>query len=234
MFSIAVVEDDDRDAEVLDHCLTRYAQQNDLEFQIHRFADAASFLKTYHSDCDLILMDIDLPAMSGMDAAREIRRIDRSVTLVFVTRMAQYAVEGYAVEAFDYILKPINDYSLNLKLPRILAHVGAQTGDRIMIRTDRETIGLQLRKIWYVEADGHYVNWHTADRVYRSLGTLKAVEQQLPDSFCTISRWHVVNMQYVRSVMGDEALIGDRQLHIGRSYKQSFLKAYAGYMVGGV
>ena len=111
--------------------------------------------------------------------------------------------------------------------------MGSTAGERIVIRTEGETVGLQLRKICYVEVDGHYLNWHTLDGVYRSLGTLKSIDQQLPESYCAISRWHVVNMQYVRSVVGDDVLVESEKLHIGRSYKQKFLQAYAEYMVGG-
>jgi DNA-binding LytR/AlgR family response regulator len=233
MFNIAVVEDNDQDAKAITTSLTRYAAKNQLEFQITRFSDGLKLINTYKSNFDLIFMDIEMPHMSGMEAAKALRRIDYGVTLVFVTNMAQYAVEGYAVEAFDYILKPVNDYALELKLKRIMSHVGSAVRERIVIRTEGETIGLQLRKIYYVEVDGHYLNWHTRNQVCRSLGTLKSIDQQLPESYCAISRWHVVNMQYVRSVVGDEVLVEDEKLRIGRSYKQKFLHAYAEYMVGG-
>lgn len=233
MLNIAVIEDNGRDAETLERCLARYAAQNQLQFSVTRFTSALKFISAYKSNYDLIFMDIEMPLMSGMEAAKALRQIDRGVTLVFVTNMVQYAVEGYAVEAFDYILKPINDYAFDLKLKRILAHVGSQAEERIVIRTAGETVALPVRKIFYVEVDGHYLNWHTQDKVYRSLGTLKSIGQQLPASYCAISRWHVVNMQYVRSVVGDDVMIGSEKLHIGRSYKQRFLQAYAEYMVGG-
>lgn len=233
MFEIAVVEDNEQDAKVITDALTQYASNHQLEFRITWFPDALKLINTYKSNYDLIFMDIEMPHMTGMEAAKAIRRMDHGVTLVFVTNMAQYAVEGYAVEAFDYILKPVKDYALALKLNRIMAHVGSAVGERIVIRVDGETIGLQVRKIHYVEADGHYLNWHTRERVYRSLGTLKSIDQQLPDSYCAISRWHVVNMQYVRSVVGDDVLVEEEKLRIGRSYKQKFLQAYAEYMVGG-
>ena len=234
MIDIAMVEDNEQDARVLTRCLEQYAQKNSLKFQITHFSDALKLINAYRSNYDLIFLDIELPLMSGMEAAKAIRRIDRSVPLVFVTNMAQYAVEGYAVEAFDYILKPINQYAFDLKLKRIISHVGSKIGQRIVIRTAGETIGLQVREICYVESDGHYLNWHTPDRVYRALGTLRSIEQQLPESYCAISRWHVINMQYVRSVVGDDVLLDNEKLHIGRSYKQKFLQAYAEYMVGGM
>ena len=129
MFNIAVVEDNDQDAKAIIHSLNRYASKNQLEFRITRLPDALKLINAYKSNYDLIFMDIEMPHMTGMEAAKVIRRMDHGVTLVFVTNMAQYAVEGYAVEAFDYILKPINDYALELKLKRIIAHVGSTVGD---------------------------------------------------------------------------------------------------------
>lgn len=233
MINIAVVEDNTEDAKNLISCLTQYASQNLLQFQATHFTDAAPLLDSYKANYDLIFMDIKLPLMSGMEAAERLRKIDRSVTLVFVTNMVQYAIEGYAVQAFDYILKPISYHAFNLKLKRILAHVGSVGRERVVIRTEGETLGLDVRQIRYLEADGHYINWHTQDKVYRALGVLKTTAADLPASYCAISRWHMVNMQYVSSVVGNDVVLGGETLHIGRAYKQKFLQAYAEYMVGG-
>ena len=234
VINIAVVEDDDQEAKKLTDCLEEFAARKHLQFQITRFPDAAMLLDRYKSNYDLIFLDIVLPLISGMEAARRLRRTDSSVTIVFVTNTAQYAVEGYSVGAFDYILKPVNDSAFELKLKRILSHLGSKIEDRISIRTEGGTTSLQLRKIRYVEVEGHYLNWHTLDGDYRSLGPLKHIDKQLPESYCAISRWYVVNMQHVHSVTGDDVLIGEERLRIGRSYKQKFLQAFAEYMVGGM
>ncbi len=112
--NIAVVEDNDQEAKSLMDSLTRYASQNQLQFQVTRFPNAVLLLDSYKANYDLIFMDIKLPHMTGMEAAKRLREIDRSVTLVFVTNMVQYAIEGYTVEAFDYVLKPINEYAFDL------------------------------------------------------------------------------------------------------------------------
>lgn len=234
VINIAVVDDDDQEAKKLKDCLEQFASQNHLQLQITYFPDAAMLLDSYKANYDLIFLDIMLPHISGMEAAKRLRRVDHSVTIVFVTNTAQYAIEGYSVDAFDYILKPINDHAFDLKLKRILSHLGSKIEDRIPIRAEGGTTNLQLRKICYIEVEGHYLNWHTLDGVYRSLGPLKNIDRQLPESYCAISRWYVVNMQHVHSVIGDDVLIGDEKLRIGRSYKQKFLQAYAEYMVGGM
>ena len=234
VINIAVVEDEEQEAKKLTNSLEQFALQNHLQVQITHFSDAAMLLDQYKANYDLIFLDIMLPQLSGMEAARRLRRVDHSVTIVFVTNMAQYAVEGYSVEAFDYILKPINDHAFELKLRRILSHLGSKIEDRISIRAEGGTTSLQLRKIRYVEVEGHYLNWHTLDGVYRSLGPLKNVDKLLPESYCAISRWYVVNMQHVHSVIGDDVFIGEEKLRVGRSYKQKFLQTYAEYMVGGL
>lgn len=234
MVNIAVVEDSEQERKELVDCLTQYARQNGLQFQITHFPDAIRLIDGYKANYDLIFMDIKLPGMSGMEAAKRLRQIDRSVTLVFVTNMVQYAVEGYSVEAFDYILKPINNYAFQLKLKRILAHIGSKSSEGIVIRTADGAVALRLREIHYVEVEGHYLNWHTQDKIYRTLGPLKSISQELPESYCPISRWNVVNMQYITAVEGDDVIVNGQRLRIGRSYKQKFLQAYAEYMVGGM
>ena len=234
--NIAVVEDNSEEAKKLMERLAQYASQNQLQFNTSCFANAVLLLDSYknRANYDLIFMDIKMPLMSGMEAAERLRQIDRTVTLVFMTNLIQYAVDGYAVEAFDYILKPISYQAFHLKLKRILAHVGTRSEERIVIRAEGETVSLPLREIRYIEVEGHYLNWHTQDKVYRSLGPLKAIGQQLPESYCAISRWYVINMQYARSVVGDDVLLDGERLRIGRYYKQKFLRAYAEFMVGGI
>ena len=102
---IAIVEDNVSEAEVLEKYLNRFAKESATEINCTRFSDGAEFLDGYRHNWDLILFDIEMPRMNGMETARKIRETDKDVVIIFVTQMAQYAIEGYSVNALDYILK---------------------------------------------------------------------------------------------------------------------------------
>lgn len=97
MFRFAIVEDDDACAEQLQKYLAQYAGENALEIRTDRFYDGLNFAEDYKARWDLIFMDIEMPLLDGMSAARRIREKDDSVLLIFITNMAQYAIQGYEV-----------------------------------------------------------------------------------------------------------------------------------------
>ena len=99
MVRIAILEDDAQDLASLEKCLQQYETEQQKSFSLHSFSDPAVFLEGNISDYDLIFLDIDLPTMTGMDLARQIRQRDSLVTLVFVTNLEKYAVNGYEVDA---------------------------------------------------------------------------------------------------------------------------------------
>ncbi len=93
---IALVEDDNCEADVLTKYLNRYGQDKQVKLEITRYGSAEEFLKAYkNAYFSIVFMDIDLPGIRGLDAARALRRQDDCVTIIFVTKMAQYAQKGY-------------------------------------------------------------------------------------------------------------------------------------------
>lgn len=108
MNHIAVVEDSAQDRAVLDSYLEKYQQEKNCHFQITHFSDGDEIALGYKGGYDLILMDIEMTFMDGMSAAEEIRRADPEVLIIFITNSPQYAIKGYAVQALDYILKPLS------------------------------------------------------------------------------------------------------------------------------
>lgn len=120
MWKAAVVEDEREAAERIAEYLGRFGAENGETFDVSYYGDAEAFLAGYDPECDIVFMDIQLPDMSGMDAARALRAVDSEVTLVFVTSMVQYAVSGYEVSALDFIVKPVSYPNFAMKMKRVL------------------------------------------------------------------------------------------------------------------
>ena len=107
MLRVAIVEDNDRDAEYLLSHLKRYGRENEVEIESKRFSNGILFLEQYQGQYELIFMDIDMPAINGINVAKMLRERDNHVLLIFVTALARFAVNGYEVDAFDFIVKPL-------------------------------------------------------------------------------------------------------------------------------
>ena len=115
MIKIAIVEDDAIYSSQFKQYLNKYELENGEDFDITFYSDGDMIVEDYHSQFDIILMDVEMRFMDGMTAAEEIRKTDKEVVIIFITNMPQYAIRGYAVEALDYILKPVSYYHQHKK-----------------------------------------------------------------------------------------------------------------------
>jgi len=224
MFRIAIVEDRPNDAERLQVALSQYAQDKQIEISCTVWESAEAFLDQYKHQYEIIFMDIRLPGMDGMRAARHLREMDHTVLLVFLTTLAQYAVEGYEVEAIDYIIKPITYASLRLKMPRLLRRCSVEEQE-IIIQSSEQSIKLRPSELMYVEIFDHHMQFMTQNGVIRSYGTLKEVEDALPENFFRVNNQTIVNLRFVKNVDKENVILDDREFPLSRRRRKGFLEA---------
>ncbi len=233
MINVAIVEDNKQDSERLESFLVKYQGENKVDFDIKKFEDPTPFLKTYHSDYDLIFFDIQMPNMNGMDAAKEIRKIDKKVLIVFITYLGQCAIQGYQVEALDFVVKPIEYDEFKLKIERALCRIHKDEKKFIMIKQRATEIKILQEDIIYVESMHHRTFYHTANEIYKVTTPLSKIEKILDqDMFARCNNCYLVNLRYVTGIIDHDCQLGDITLQISQPRKKEFLSRFIDYMEG--
>lgn len=233
MLRIAIVEDEQACSEQLQTFLRRYGEVHGEEMNLSIFRDGSEVLEDYQPVYDIILLDIEMPKMNGMEAAEEIRKRDADVVLVFITNMAQYAIRGYAVGALDFILKPVNDYTFSLKLSRAIARVKSRESGQVLLTTPEGVKRVDTRQIYYVEVQSRMLHYHTEQGEFVLRGTMQDAEKTLePYHFVRCNYWYLVNLCHVSEVKKEMAVVAGYELEISRRNKTAFLTALTGYLGG--
>lgn len=191
---------------------------------------------------DLVFLDIQMPEISGMEFAQFIKDDTR---IIFTTAFSEYAVEGYRVDALDYLLKPIT-YTKFLEatkkalkwfemkesaLSKDSTTSQGQEEKQMFVKADHKLIRILFKDILYIEGWKDYVKIHLNDRPHPilSLMSMKGLEQTLPSTkFIRIHRSFIIQKNKIDSISKNRVTIGNKELPIGESYKEEFNKIIDG------
>ena len=231
MIHIALVEDDAAyRSQFLDY-LKQYEKESGKQFRISVFSDGDEILEGYKADYDLILMDIVMRFTDGMTAAEEIRRLDREVVIIFITNMPQFVMKGYAVDALDYVLKPVNYFAFSQRIDRAISRMSQRRQRFISVPVRGGVQKLNVSDILYVEIRDHDLLFHTATDSILSRGTLAEMEEKLGRmQFFRCNKCYLINLAHVDGVIGSDVLLRDEQIPVSRARKKELLDALNNYI----
>ena len=226
MLKIAVVEDSFFDYKRLRDLIGRFQKEKATEeLSVVRYKDGLEFLEKFQGNCDIVLMDIEMPMLSGMDAAKKMRVSDPFIPLIFTTNMARYAIEGYLVDAIGYLLKPINYVDLCNRLSVAIRKTNRDSG-QIVLNVKRGKKKICMTDIYYLESRNNDVFYHTSDGVIKVRATLKQAESELSNGcFVRCNNCYSVNLNYVTGINGSTVKVKEEELQISRSKKKQFIDA---------
>ena len=230
MIKIAIVEDEHAYAMQLQEYLHQYETENSEVFEISLFSDGDEIVHKYNPIYDIILMDVEMKFMDGMSAAEEIRKVDTEVVIIFITNMPQYAIRGYAVDALDYVLKPVSYFAFSQRLNRAISRMKKRESKTLSISIKGGTVRLDVANITYIESQGHTLIFHTVSGDYETSGTMKELEADLAEvNFYRGNKGYLINLAHVEGIKEGCAVVRGEQLLLSRARKREFMETLTRY-----
>lgn len=203
---ICICDDSSEERALINAMVQEWSRQSGMDVSINEFPTAEAFLFEYEDLLpDIVLLDIEMPGMNGVELAKRLREGNKLIQIVFVTGFSEYIAEGYEVAALHYLLKPVSPGKLFSTLDRALEKQEID-GRRIVLETSAETVQLLLYEIRYIEVNRNYITVYAEDS-YTVKRTLKEIERELDERFLRVGRSYIVNLHFVSRVTRSEILL---------------------------
>lgn len=230
---VAIVDDAAQDAQRLETYLQRCGRETGCEYQTSYYSSAADFLACRDQSFELVIMDIDMPGLNGVEAARQMRQRGDGTVLMFVTNMAQYALAGYEVEAVDYVLKPVSYQEFAMKLRKAGRYIQRGQDTRLALQTAEGVVTLPVSALLYVESELHYLTYHTTQGSCRVRGSLRDAEAALPAAqFARCNASFLVNLRHVEAIEKENVVVGGERVKMSRGKRLEFMDRFTRYLGG--
>lgn len=232
MYQIAICDDEQSFIRELKNHLEKYAEETGKDFSVFEYHDGTELLENYHSDFDLIFMDIKMEKLNGLESAEEIRKTDSTVGLFFLTSLPQYVWKGYEYGAINYLLKPVKYGRLKMELDRFFTHYQGREEPYLSFSNDNGKYKVLYKNLRYAETQKRNVLLHFDNQeqvIYRNMKEIASLlETQRQFARCHAS--FIVNLAYVKSVENLEAVLttGER-VPISQPKRKEFIAGLADF-----
>lgn len=233
---IVLVDDEQLQLDYMQKLIKQAAESLGIEVSIHQYQSGEAFLFALedHPTWNLAFLDIEMAELNGMEVARIIREKALDLELVFATAYAEYAIEGYEVQALDYLLKPISLAKITRVLTRYLEERPAEPA-YIIVDIEGKPSRLNLDDLIYIEANVGETMVVLEDKTIPLKMSLTEFEKLLDERFVSTHRSYLVNLQYVsRLLKKDVALHNGEMIPLSRRRAKEVQAAFIAHYKGAV
>ena len=208
-YNIAICDDSDADRQYVSGLAEQWATKADHAIRVTEFTSAENFLFHYaeKSDYDILLLDIEMGDMDGVELAKRLRRENDTLQIVFITGYSDYISEGYEVAALHYLMKPVKEDKLFSVLDRAVEKL--QKNEKVLnLEIGGEMVRIPVYQIRYADVMGNYVTIHAVNDHTVKM-TLSELEKQLDERFYRVGRSYIVNLTTINRVTKTEIKLSD-------------------------
>lgn len=212
---IAIIDDEIKEQDIIENYLLEWISGHGMQSDISRYDSSEHFLFHWeeNKDFDLLILDIEMGQMNGMELARKIREENEDIPLMFITGYDEYMQYGYDVAALHYMIKPVNKDKFFMILDKLEKRQTVSSEEKIMLMTDKGARSVFCAGIIYVEANGHCCMVRIAGETILVKEAFGEVTKKLEPYtyFVKCHRAYLVNIRYVSMVLKAEILLDDKE-----------------------
>jgi DNA-binding LytR/AlgR family response regulator len=226
MYHIAVVDDEPKTRIELVSYIERFSVERNMEIETALFSDGDELLARKPGNYEIILLDIEMERVDGLETARQIRLKDERTVIVFITGYIQYAVQGYSVNAMSFLVKPVNYATLSAELEKAISRTIHMKSSFLCLRTGEGMVQLAIEEITYIETVGRKVCIHTIGNRYFCWETMHALEKKLLEKgFVRCHKAYLVNLAHLERVLENGAVVAGDEVLVSRDKRKELMHA---------
>lgn len=224
ILSVVICEDEEVHRKILRTYLSKILDKD--KYRLIEFSSGEEILKNYPEHIDILLLDVQMKNINGLETARKIRKFDTNVNIIFTTAIIDFMQQGYEVKAFRYLLKPIKYDEFSKHILECIEEVKEKNINYLAFKDIdlNEITRIPTSSILYMETDSRVVLIHTDNKIYKVNSTLNKLEKDLNNSdFYRCHRSYLININKVKNIKQNSLVIKQNEILVSR-YKMKNLK----------
>ena len=195
-----------------------------INYKIYEFSSGEELLSNYPKDLDILIMDIQMKIINGMDTARKIREFDQNLEIIFMTSFSEFMQEGYEVKEYRYILKPISERKISRNILPCINEIMKKKNNYLTINVKNYVDRIKIDSIVYIETDRPNILIYTNDNKYTTKMSISKIDKILREhGFFRCHNSYIVNLKLVESMNSNTLKIGEKYIPISK-YRVKELK----------
>lgn len=227
---IAICDDEEGFISQFTLLLNQWSKETGTEIKISTFKSGLELISNYNPSIELLFLDIQMKVMDGLHTAQRLREIDKKLSIIFLTSLSQYSLEGYKYQADDYIIKPIKYVRLKDEMNFWLKRHKNDPSPFIVINNDKGKYRIILNDIRYIETFNRNLMVHAQDDII-CYKTMREMEKSLINQgFCRCHSSYLVNMLYIKRIKKLEIVLTTGEIiPISQPRRKSFIECVTDY-----
>lgn len=229
---IAVCDDERKISKLLKEKIQRYCFAQNVDWEIHIFESGEQLLKDDWMQFEVLFLDMDMPGLNGLETAKEIRKQNKEILIIFLTAYSEFVFESFKVDAFRYLIKPLKEQELQETLEAIMQKL-CDPEEYLNFRFQNETYSVKYSEILYIEGMQDKMWIYCQHDTYRWRGRMKSLNLLLKEKgFFQPHRSYIINMSKIQKYNSKEVLLeGGYRVPISKyrldEFKEEYLKFWS-------